>query len=407
MKRIYLFLLFIVTIYAQGIVAQDTTSFLDRAEQYIRIQRFAAAHKVYQDAIQTIGFQPIVICPMVENVLKHHFWQQDFSIFYLADSITNQHQINPANLNHIEIVSFYFPDRVLKKAIERYPQYAMTYKLLGDYYRLKIELKSNSENREEEKSAALQEKVFNLYYKATQLGFSSTEVNRWLGQYYFDHHQYKVAKQFLLNNDINPNPDAISFLYLSKIFYQEKQYSQAYNYALKALQNQNQLSLYSLYQATHLAALSLYNLGEESRFLDYILSCIQLFPDNPEAYLDLFTYYEETEKIDRIKDFIRQLLMNNPYDEASFKYLEKFCVKYHEYEFGISLFEDMMVQYEYSDEAMGNIYRFRGNLMFHQGDTEQAKKFWDVSRSYFIRYLPEDHPKLKQIGDISQESTRK
>ena len=38
------------------------------------------------------------------------------------------------------------------------------------------------------------------------------------------------------------------------------------------------------------------------------------------------------------------------------------------------LFEEMMLNFEHFDEAMGNIYRFRGNLQFHQGFAEEARK---------------------------------
>jgi hypothetical protein len=65
----------------------------------------------------------------------------------------------------------------------------------------------------------------------------------------------------------------------------------------------------------------------------------------------------------------------------------------------------MMIVFEHSDEAMGNIYRFRGNLMLHRGFTEEARKLWDISRKYYSRFLPEDSPVLKQVGDISRESS--
>ncbi|GEM_PF-3295178 len=400
---LWIFLTFfsLQSLYSQ---APDSTSYIEEAEQLIQQQKYAAAHRILEEAIQTIGFQPIVICPLIDNVLTHFFWQKDLEIFYLKDSLDYHQTEASQSFANSDVVVFRYPERILKKIIGENPQFARAYKLLGDYYRLKSELSVNDLN--ESIRDELREKVFTYYHRAEKLGYQSSMVNRWLGIYYYENGQPRIAKEYFLRNDTENFSDIVSCYYLSEIFYQEKQYSQGYNYAMKALQDSRYLGLDMRYNAMHTAALSLYHLGEESRFLDYILQCLQLFPDDDTAYLDLLDYYESKSDLTRMKKIIRQMLLNNPYDEKGFKYLERFCVKNFEFDFGIALFDEMMVKYEYSDQAMGNIYRFRGDLLFQQGNVDEARRLWDVSRSYFIRYLPEDSPQLKEIGDVSRESSQ-
>ncbi len=389
----------------QSLYSQDSTSYIEEAEKLIQEQKYASAHRLLEGAIQTVGFQPIVICPLIDNVLKHYFWQKNFEIFYLKDSLDYHQPVSGQSFANSDVAVFYYPERILTKIIEQNPQFARAYKLLGDYYLLKSDLaveKLNDLKRNE-----LREKVFTYYHRAVQLGYQASDLNRWLGIYYYENQQPRIAKEYFLKNDGENVNDIISCYYLSEIFYQEKQYSQGYNYAIKALQDYRYLDLGMRYNAMHIAALSLYHLGEESRFLDYILQCIQLFPDDEAAYLDLLDYYENKNDQERMRKIIRQMLLNNPYDAKGYKYLERFCIKNFEFDYGIALFDEMMVKYEYSDQAMGNIYRFRGNLLFQQGNVDEARKLWDVSRSYFIRYLPADSPQLKEIGDISRESSKK
>jgi tetratricopeptide (TPR) repeat protein len=278
---------------------------------------------------------------------------------------------------------------------------------LGDFYNIQLSANRNLDVISPEAYLVLREKVANNYLRAAQLGYNDPAVNRWLGKYYQENGQLKLAKQYYQMNIDSNAEDPATHGALAGIYLSEKKFTQAYNNAIKALQNFSALDARSRYKATRMAALSLYSLGEEARFLDYIKECIQLFPDIQDAYIDLLAYYEKSDDPANSEKIIRRMLLNNPYDEKGYKHLEKYCVKRLDYAFGEELFEEMMMLFEHSDEAMGNIYRFRGNLQFYQGFTEEAKKLWEISRSYFSRYLPEDSPVIKQIGDISRESSLK
>jgi tetratricopeptide (TPR) repeat protein len=393
------FLLFIIIFFKSGF-SQDVYSYLNQADDLIQKKNYASAHAVLDSAIRTLGFQPNLVCPMVDNVIKHYYLHRSYKIFYLKNNESDEKTIN-------EVVVFRYPDRLLKKSLEQNSQFAPAHKLLGDFYNLQLSENKELKTLSPEIYDSIRDKVFSSYLRAVQLGYNDVNVNVWLGKYYKDTDQPKLARQYYQMNIDNGEEDPQTFCYLAEIALAEKKYSQAYNYASTALQDYVSLTPILRYQATRWAALSLYNLGEEARFLDYIYECIQLFPDNQEAYLDLLQYYENKNDTERSQKIIRQMLLNNPYDESAYKYLERYCVKRNNYTFGEKLFEEMMVVFEHSDEAMGNIYRFRGNLMFHRGFTEDAKKLWDISRIYYSRYLPEDSPVLKQVGDISRESSLK
>ncbi len=387
--------------------SQDSISYIQQAERLLADHQYASAQKVLESALPTLGLQPTLVCPMIEIVVKHHFMQQDYEVFYLRDSTAEGKNTPDGRGQNIKTVAFHHPNRLLKKVIERSPQFAWAYKLMGDYYNLQLSETGNLDLIPTSTYLELREKVFTNYHRAAQLGYSDAEVNRWLGQYYSEANQPKVAKQYYQMNVNNNLEDPPTYFYLAEIYYSEKQYSQGYNYAVKALQNYKSLNLDLRYKSTRLAALSLFQLGERARFMDYIVECIQLFPDRQAAYLDLLEYYEVTDDSGHIRKTIKQMLLNNPYQETGYEYLENFCVEHLDYQFGEKLFEEMMVKFEHSDEAMANIYHYRGNLLFHQGLTDEAKKLWDISRNYFRRFLPEDSPQLHRVGDISRESSRK
>ncbi len=387
--------------------AQDISTYLSNADQLIQQKKFAAAHTVLDSAIRTLGFEPLLVNSMVNNVLKNHFMHRDFRIFYLRNETDNGKSSAGDKSSIAAPIAVRHPDWMLKNLLEQNPQSAWSYKLWGDFYRLQLAENPSLKVVAVEKHAELQEKIAANYQRAAQLGYNDPEVNSWLGAYYQARNQVKLARQYYLLNLAGNADDPAAFCNMAEIYLAEKQYSQAYNYAVKTLQSAAELSANRRYKATRLAALSLYHLGEEARFMDYITECIQLSPDIQDAYIDLLAYYEEKNDPANSRRTLRQMLLNNPYEDKGYKSLERFSVKRNEYPFGEKLLEELMLRFEHYDEAMGNIYRFRGNLMFHQGYADEAKKLWDLSRRYFSRCLPEDHPMLKQIGDVSRESSLK
>ena len=395
------FLLFMIPAF---LISQEARDYLQKADDLIVKKEYAAASQLLESSIRTLGFQGQIIIKMTDNVLQHFFLQRDFEIFYLRNASdirlkTDSSDSNPA------AVAFRYPDRWLKKVIDNDPQSAGAYKLLGDYYDLKLSHILDSDLAAVEKVVIARDLVLENYLRAVQLGFSDPDVNLWLGKHYLDANQLMLARQYLLANAAQEFEHPQTRCYLAEIHYREKKYTQCLTDAQKALEGEQALSLTEKYNAYRLAALSFYHLDEGGQFLANIQHCLDIFPDHQDAYIDLLTYYDENKLTAESHALIREMLMYNPYDIAGYKYLEQRSVKQNDYHFGEKLFEEMMLRFEHSDQVMGNIYRFRGNLFFFQGYTEQAKAQWDISRKYFSRYLPEDSIELKEIGDISRESS--
>ncbi|MCB0291581.1 MAG: hypothetical protein KDH97_15100 [Calditrichaeota bacterium] len=381
--------------------------YIRNAETFIDQKKYASAHSILNAAIQDRGMLPALINPMIDNVLKHYFMQRDFEVFYLQDYSNSGREFNFESVYEFPIVAFRHPDRLLKKVIAAHPQFAWSYKLLGDFYDLQLCDDANRQLLPDALADDLRGKVYENYHRAVQLGYNQPDVNRWLGQYYREGKQYRIAKQFYQKNLELGVEDPETFCRLAEIYLYEKQYSQAYNSAVRGLQMYAHLEPELRYETTRTAALALLNIGEEARFVDYIFECIQLFPDHQSAYIDLLEYYESKDDWLYGQKMIRRMLFNNPYDHKGYYYLEKFCARRNDYEFADALFDEMMGRFEHFDEAMGNIYRFRGNLLFYQGKPEEAHKIWEISKSYYSRCLPPDSPLIKQVGDVRKGASIK
>ncbi|RMH97453.1 MAG: hypothetical protein D6681_11955 [Calditrichaeota bacterium] len=408
-SRVPVFILIAVLCIAGNGHSQNSTSreaLLQQAQELIRAGRYTAAHALLDSALRTTGPHPDVICDLVENVLRHFVLQHDYRVFYLADSEAFRRYQSNENNNHLRLVAFRYPDRWLKKVIRWNPQYGRAYKLLGDYYFLPYRDPAMPDPRIADIPPEIREEIFQNYRKAVELQYSTPEVNLWLGKYYLVEDQRDVARQYFQQNVYGGAEDPFSYYYLAEICFADKKYTQTYNYALKALQQYGQLGLDLRYEATRLAALALYYLGEETQFLEYIRDCIRLFPDRQYAYLDLLNYYQAKGFLSDMEATMREMLLNNPYDQEGYRFLETYSVQYKDFVFGEKLFEEMLVRFEHSDEALANIYRYRGNLLFHQGFVQEARKYWEISRSYYRKFLPPDDPLLREVGSMDAGSAQ-
>jgi hypothetical protein len=379
------------------LLGQNSTSEVTEASELIEKKQFASANQLLESSIQKNGFQPQLVCMQVNNALKNHFYNRKNISFYLKDST------NGNNLNNLNISFLHYPNRLLERVISESPDNKEAFKLLGDFYNLQLD-QIDSSLVDEEKINQIKEEVFKNYYKAFQLGYNGSLINRWLGNYYKAKNLFKNAKTYYQKNIDSHFNDIMTFYNLAEIYYTEKQYSQSYSFVLKVLPNLSISKINLKYNALKIAALSMFYLGEIERFKRYIDDCIGLLPDKQEAYIALLEYYGEKKNVDKMEEIITKMLKANPYDLQGYNYLENFVVKYDRYLFGEKLFENMMLNFENSYQVTGNIYLYRGNLFFHQGMGEEAKKLWEISRSYFSKYLPEDDPIFKKIGNISQKS---
>ena len=383
------------------LICQDITPDIKKASELISQKQYASANQFIESLVQKNGFQPELVCMQVENALAHHFYKMKYISFYLMDSVKTG---NENNLKYSNTISFLrYPNRLLERIISEYPDYGEAYKLLGDFYNLKLRM-IDSTLVDKEALAQVTENVFENYNKAFQLGYNGTLVNRWLGNYYKSKNQLKNAKIYYQKNVDSGFNDIMTFYNLAEIYYKEKQYSQSYSFVLKALPNLPVSKIKERYNALRIAALSMLYLGEEERFKTYIDECIKLLPDREEAYIALAQYYDQKKNVDKIEEIVSEMLAKNPFDLQGYNYLENFVLKYDRYLFGEKLFENMMLNFDNSYQVTGNIYWYRGNLSYHQGMNEEARKLWEISRSYFSKYLPEDDPIFKKIGNVNQKT---
>ena len=384
-----------------NIFTLDSTRVIRMADSLIQHKQFATAHALLDSAIRTFGFRPEFVCRMVQNALNNYFTQQNFQIFFLRDYASHP---QPGKPDGFFVLSLRYPDRWLKKVIEQFPDYALAYKLLGDYYDMRLSQLAEADFIDKQKVKEWEDKTCTAYLKAVKLGMKDANVFRWLGDYYWQRSQVERAKEYYYQNIQNHFEDPLTYFRLSQISFRLKQYNQALQFVQRALDGLGGEEIYMRYEALRLAAQCLLNLGEKEQFLEYINEAIHLIPDQQAAYLNLLDYYDQNQDVSKMENVFREMFQYNPYDRKGYEYLEKFVVKYHNYLFSEKLFERLILRNENSDEALGNIYWSRGDIAYHQGLIEDAQRYWNISRDYFRKYLPPDHPVFKQIGSLANHS---
>ncbi len=378
----------------------DSLFTVHQFEDLVKHQQYASAHILLEDYIRQTGFKPYFVNMMVSNGLHHFYRYENYVVFYLKDSVDDWDKIPADSMQNLRTARLRYPQRLLKKIISEAPQNARAYKLLGDFYNIQYKDLSEIDLLEETRIKELEQKIFDNYSKAEQLGLQNVEVNRWLGDYYYRSNQVDLALKFFKKNLKAQKPDAFSYLRLAEIDHHKKLYTEAYQYASMALKNFPHGEVYLRYDALLLSARVLLELGERDKFLYYIRECTRLLPDMQDAYIDLAKYYESMEHYDQAEKTLRQMMLNNPYDLSGYKILEQYIYKHRRYGFGDKLFDELLVRFENSDEVMANIYLYKGNIAAQQKFTSEAKKFWEISRNYMRKYLPANSPLLKQVGEL-------
>lgn len=400
-------LLFLFTATQAQNVSEDSVLFNQQIQDLINQKQYASAHILLEDFLQQSGLKPFYACWMVENGLLHYFRHENYHIFYLMDEPNHWNESTPDTTRNMRIARLRYPEHILKAIIHQHPGYARAYKLLGDYYNMQIQDMNALELPDTNRMNNLEKLVFQYYTQAEKLNYQDVQINQWLGIYYRRINQIDLAEKYFLRNIKPPHHDAISFLNLAEISYQRKKYASAFNYAIQAVKYFSPIEVYLKYDAKRLAARSLLALGDEERFLQYIEDCIQMLPDVQDAYIDLFQYYEGNGRGEEAEAVLKKMLLANPFDRKGYTVLENYIIKHQNYFFGERLFDEMLLKYENWDEVLANIYWSKGNLAFAQGLKSEAENFWEISRNYMRRYLPENSPLLKQVGDVARLSGKK
>ncbi len=379
-------------------VLPDSAEVIPTAQSFIQQKQFATAHALLDSAIAIYGPIPAFICLEIENVLQHHFTHKDFKTFYLRNYPQQWDNSQSLKIQSTAIRFLRYPDRILKKLIEKSPQSACAYKLLGDYYNLILSNKLETVSLSKSEIDHLEKQIVANYLQAVALGLKDNDVFLWLGDYYQRQNNFKQAREFYEKTlEVNPN-DPIANFRLAQIYFQEKQYSQAVARAKNALDNFSEDDIYLRYDALILLAQCYRELGERDAFVDTIIEAIQFLPDHQRAYLLLIDHYEKKGQLQEAEQLFRQMLIHNPYDRPGFERLEKFVIDHNDFLFSENLFEDLVVRFENNDEVLGNLYWFRGNILWQQGLTAEAQQMWQLARKYLKKCYPPNHSIFKKIG---------
>ncbi len=403
----FYFLMFFPTIIMSQEVNEDSIFFFQQLKNLIDQNQFATAHFLLDDRMKKEGMKPILICWMVDNGLKHFFRHENYDIFFLKDADLSPEKNESDSLKSIKIARLRHPQRLLNWVISQFPNNSWAFKLLGDYYDIQLQDFSNIDFIDIEKIKDLETKIFEYYDQAEKLGFRSPDLFNWLGDYYLKLNRLDLAKKYYLKNISKEIPNALSYFRLAEICYRKKQYTQAYLNATRSINFFEPADVYLKYEAIRLAALALKALGDVDKFVECLQECIEILPDVQEAYIDLAQYYQANKDTIEAEKVLKAMLLNNPYDLKGYRAVEHYIEQEHRYVFGDSLFNEMSLKFENWDEVMANIYWSKGNLAFIQNKIEAARKFWEISRNYMRRYLPEDSQYIKQVGDLSRKAKNK
>ncbi len=392
---------FIILLFASFLRSQtspeDSVLLNQQIQDLIVQKQYASAHLLMQDYLLQVGPKPYYVCWMVENGLQHYFRHQNFQIFYLKDEAIPEQDSSRS----IPVARLRYPQRLLNSLLYQHPGYARAYQLLGEYYLIQMEYLTSLEFPDTNRINNLEKLVFKYFTQAEKLNYQSARVNQWLGCYYRRMNQIDLAEKYFLRNIQEPYHDAVSYLNLAEISYQQKKYTSAFNYAMAAVKYFSPVEIYQKYRARRLAARSLLALGDDERFLQNIRQCLQTIPDLQDAYIDLFKYYEDHGMGEQAEKVLKKMLLTNPYDREGYSVLESYILRQKNFYFGDTLFEEMLLKYENWDEVLANIYWSKGNLAYYQGLKSEAEKFWEISRNYMRRYLNQDDPLFKQVGQVS------
>jgi tetratricopeptide (TPR) repeat protein len=395
---ILFFTLLIPVIAVTQVTEADSLLLQQQATRLIAEGNYASAHLILEDYLQKAGMKPFFTCMMVENGLTHYYRQENYQFFLLKDQDSPD---DPKSSQNVRIGRLRYPRRILENLLNQYPEHARTYKLLGDYYNLQLADISNFDFIREDKVKKLEEKIYTYYSQAIKLGYKDTPIFRWMGNYLADNKQMDEAEKYYLKN-VTPNTaDPVSLLRLAEINFQKKLYTQAFNYANRSLELFPREDIYLKYDALRLSSNSLKELGDEERFIERITECFQLVPELQTAYLDLIEFYNEKQEYNQAEEIFQKMFLSNPFDLKGYRYLEVYLKNTRNYAFADTLFEELQLIYEDWDEVMANIYWSKGNLSYQQNRKTEASRFWEISRNYMRKYLPEDHPLIKQVGEMA------
>lgn len=392
-----------ITFSAQGKNVQtDSLLYIQQVNALLEQKKYASAHFMLEEYIEKNGMRPFFACWIVEIGLNNYYHHENYNFFYLKDQ-EEQKSTPKLEETGVRMSRLRHPQRILEKIIQDYPRYAPAYKLLGDFYDLQLRDLSHFDFTPATTIKSLEEKIFNYYAQAEKLGYRNIQLNRWMGDYYFDRNQLDLAQSYYLKNVKKTSPDGVSLLRLAEISFLKKFYTQAYNYASEALKNLLTEEFYLKYDALRLTAKSLKELGETQKFVDTIQECISLLPDIQDAYLDLIDFYISDRDSEKIAALFYEMLLKNPYELEGYRKLESYVIASGNYALADSLFETMILRYENWDEVLANIYWSKGNLAFARNSKAEAHNFWDISRNYMRRYLPENHKLIRQVGNLPEK----
>lgn len=389
----YCYLLLLIFLTGTSLPGQMTAQ--KRVDLLLSNQQYAAAHLLLDSLASAEGQPANWHCQRLQNIRENYFHVREGNVFYLRNKDADGNWKS-------ENVAVYRPHRSLEKAVAANPALGCGQFELGMFYLLLNGLGTEATVDNAHDGQYKHSEIQTRFKNAADNGINNMFLNRWLGISYFDDGEVNLALEFLGKNIAAKHQDPLTYLYLAEIFFSKQQYSRCYNYTLQALQLPTPLPPDVRYNALRLAALSLQELGETGRFVEYVIRAIHLFPDEQETYLLLARHFIARRNFEEADKTYRQMLLNNPYDRNGYEQIEKYSINRGDFYFGETILEELAVTFDADEEALALIHEFRGNLLYHQGMLAESEREWDISRQYFRQFLPPDSPQMQLVGEIAR-----
>ncbi len=381
---------------------------LEKAQTLIEKGQYASAHNLLWKLNHSEQATDTSICIMVDNVFNNNVYHKNFERFFLIDKTIF---VEPPIADYAQrqtdtlMVSFTKPEPWIKRALEINEKNGMAYFLLGYYFyqsrlpELTVETPLTPKNSEIEKEIAV------YYEKAFKYGYRHKLLFRFLGEYYSKQHPRVLhrAKKFYRWNAMERYFDPESVIELAGIYLHEKKTKQALDLGFSALSHLHESEINLKYFALRIIANANRELGEIEKFDYYNNLCLQLIPEQSDAFIDRIEYYDTQQQIDSVLIWLDKLFAQNPFDAKNYKMVEYISEKYNVNNELLDLLNRNREIYAKYDAVLAYSWWVQGDIYYRMGKKGLAKAAWEKSKEFFLKFISPHDPILKQIGQVKRK----
>ena len=345
------------------------------------------------------------ICLMVKNAFEGNIYHTNYFRFFMVDKtiyVESETFSSVNKENDTLIVSFSRPEQWIKRALEINPENGMAFYLLGFYYyksklpELSLDSPISNDGDELEREIAV------LYEKAFKYGYRHKTIFRFLGEYYSKQRIIHRAKRFYRWNAMERYFDSESVLQLATIYQNEAKSQKALELAFSALSHLQDAEFNLKYLALRIIADANRELKHPDKFKYYNQLCLQLIPEQSDAYLDMVEFYDQQEKIDSIMLWMNKLFSQNPFDAKNYKMVDYISRKYKNFNELLSLLNKNREDYSQYDAVLAYSWWAQGDIYYHSEKKGLARKAWSKSKEYFLKFINPRDPIFKKIGKVKK-----